>query len=660
MSPEWNETLYRVLIDTSLRAAVIAAIVALILLTLRVRSSSVRHAAWATVLLAMLLLPVLPYLIPSIPISVPVPGGVFQKETKTLDATPTPAAILSSDFKSAPIRGTRHQAFFAPNPKQKPIWPFAATVFYFLGVFIFLSRALLGWRAMSRIARECKPVALGAGIRPELRIFRAPVCESEVVAAPLTVGAISPRVIIPATWRKWPAEKLNAVLAHEFSHIRRRDTLIAPLSHLNRCLFWFHPLAWWLERKLAATAELACDDDAVRTIGGTKLYAEALLDMAKAVRRRGGRLAWEGIGVNGNGFLGQRIDRLLCGELFCEISRFRKAVVAVGCTAAIFLAVACRQKPQAVDVRQNPKLAAQRSQDELSRSLWAKRLRIMTNPVNAPFEFGSGTSVQGLDVDIGNEVGRNLRIEVKWIKAPGPGYKQNRLKRVIDALFGRPPGTLNDYEQLLELLKRGQADILISAIAIDPQKSADFDFSRPYYETGDIIARQRDNSDITNLASLSGRRVGVAAGRPGEAFMAKQKIAGDVVVTKYSSIDDALGALNRREIDAVVGDEPLITYSSVKSFHNTATVPVLINRYQYAAVVQKGKKELLAKINATIDGLKSAGELKRLDERWLGDVRKDALDLQQAESVRLSLVSVAKLTLLLVHVGRGFSPDAKR
>ncbi len=638
MSPEWNETLYRVLIGTSLRAAAIAAIVALILLTLRVRSSGVRHAAWAAVLFAMLLLPVIPYLTPSIPISVPVPGAVFQTKTKTLDTTPTSVAILSSDFESAPIRGTGHPSLSPPNPKQKPIWPVAATVFYFLGILVFVSRALLGWRAMSRIARECKPVALGPVICPELRYFRAPVCESEVVAAPLTVGSIAPRVIIPVTWRQWPAEKLNAVLAHEFSHIRRRDTLIAPLAHLNRCLFWFHPLAWWLERKLAATAELACDDEAVRVIGETKLYAEALLDMAKAVRRRGGRLAWQGIGVNGDGFLGQRIDRLLCGELLCEISRFRKAVVAVGCTAAIFLAGACRQKPQAVDVRENPKPAAQRSQDTLPRSLWAKRLRIMTNPVNAPFVFGSGTSVQGLDVDIGNEVGRNLKIEVKWIKAPGPGYKQNRLKRVIDALFARPPGTLNDYELMLELLKRDQADILISAIAIDPQNSADFDFSKPYYETGDIIARQRDNSDITNLGSLSGRRVGVAAGRPGEAFMARQKTAAGVVLTKYSSIDDALGALNRREIDAVVGDEPLITYSSVKSFHNTAIVPVLIHRYKYVAVVQKGKKELVAKINATIDGLKSAGELKRLDERWLGDVRKDALELRQAESVSLGIL----------------------
>ena len=66
-------------------------------------------------------------------------------------------------------------------------------------------------------------------------------------------------------------------------------------------------------------------------------------------------------------------------------------------------------------------------------------------------------------------------------------------------------------------------------------------------------------------------------------------------------MDDALGALNRTEIDAVVGDEPLITYSSFKSYPNTTTLPLLINKYKYAAVVRKNETELLAKINATID-----------------------------------------------------------
>jgi polar amino acid transport system substrate-binding protein len=282
---------------------------------------------------------------------------------------------------------------------------------------------------------------------------------------------------------------------------------------------------------------------------------------------------------------------------------------------------------------ENPRPVTQKAQQRPSQSLWAKRLLIITDPVNAPFEFGDGTGVQGLDVDIGNEIGKSLNIGVKWVKAPGPGYRENRLILAVETLFGPSSGviSLNDYECLFELLKRGKAEILISAIAIDPNKSADFEFSKPYYDTGDIIAHQRNRFDITDLASLSGKKVGVTAGRPGDIFMATQKTAAGVVVTKYSTMDDALGALNRGEIDAVVGDEPLITFSSVKSFHNTTTLPILINKYKYAVVVRKGKTKLLATINATIDQLKSAGKLKRLDETWFGNVRNDAMDLRQKD-----------------------------
>lgn len=232
-----------------------------------------------------------------------------------------------------------------------------------------------------------------------------------------------------------------------------------------------------------------------------------------------------------------------------------------------------------------------------------KVVRILTDAVNAPFEFGAGTGVQGLDIDIGNEIGKDLGIEVKWVKVTG-------------------------YEHLFELLKNGEGEILISAIAIDPKKAEEFAFSNPYYDSGDAIAHSPSKLDIKDLASLSGKKVGVATGRPGDHFMANQKIASNVTITKFPTMDDALGALNRTEIDAVVGDEPMITYSSFKSFPNTVILPGLVNKYQYAVAVRKNETELLAKINATLDRMKNAGDLKKLDETWFGNVRAEASGLR--------------------------------
>ena len=262
-----------------------------------------------------------------------------------------------------------------------------------------------------------------------------------------------------------------------------------------------------------------------------------------------------------------------------------------------------------------------------------KVVRILTDAVNAPFEYGSGTGVQGFDVDLGNEIAKDLGIEVKWVK-------------------------VNSYERLFELLKGGDAEIMLSSTAVDAAVSPDLAFSAPYYESGDVIAHQRNKFDIKDLASLSGKKVGVASGRPGDAFMAQQKTANNVTIKKYPTMDDALGALNRTEIDAIVGDDPIITYSSFKSYPNTTALPVMINKYKYAAVVRKNETELLAKINATIERLKAAGELKKFEETWFGNVRKDSRGQYENDLEQERLKKAPKsISVSIERISGAFSMD---
>ena len=75
-----------------------------------------------------------------------------------------------------------------------------------------------------------------------------------------------------------------------------------------------------------------------------------------------------------------------------------------------------------------------------------KAVRILTDPANIPFVYGSGTTVQGFDVDIGNEIGKDLGLEVRWIKISG-------------------------YDHLFELLKNGEGELIISTIVIDPERT---------------------------------------------------------------------------------------------------------------------------------------------------------------------------------------------
>ncbi len=227
-----------------------------------------------------------------------------------------------------------------------------------------------------------------------------------------------------------------------------------------------------------------------------------------------------------------------------------------------------------------------------------KAVRIGVAAVNMPFEFGAGTGVQGFDVDVGTELGKDLGYEVKWIKVT--------------------------HDRLIEVLNNGEVEVVISAFGITPERKKLVAFSEPYFTSDTTIARRRDHPEIKDLASLSGKRVGVQGFTSAEAFMRSQPNAGTVTLTSFPTIDDALGALNRTEIDAVVGDQYIMTYSIYKSFGNLMTTGVRLREKPYGIAVRQGEKKLLEQVNATVERLKKSGELDSLREKWFQNVMEQA------------------------------------
>jgi uncharacterized protein (TIGR03435 family) len=73
-----------------------------------------------------------------------------------------------------------------------------------------------------------------------------------------------------------PAQ-LQAVLAHELCHVRRRDNLAAAVHMIVEGLFWFHPLVWWVGARLVEEREHACDEEVLRMGSEPGIYAESIL-----------------------------------------------------------------------------------------------------------------------------------------------------------------------------------------------------------------------------------------------------------------------------------------------------------------------------------------------------------------------------------------------
>jgi beta-lactamase regulating signal transducer with metallopeptidase domain len=99
---------------------------------------------------------------------------------------------------------------------------------------------------------------------------------------PGLVGILRPVILMPrGIGEKLSPTEMGAILAHELCHLRRRDNLTAAIHMLVEALCWFHPLVWWIGRRLVEERELACDESVLADGNHPRAYAEGILKVCR-------------------------------------------------------------------------------------------------------------------------------------------------------------------------------------------------------------------------------------------------------------------------------------------------------------------------------------------------------------------------------------------
>jgi Mg-chelatase subunit ChlD len=289
----------------------------------RIRSSAARHATWTVVLAGMLIQIPLEMVAPTVPL----------KALPALAAPLQPRAVNSARVFVWAARTLAPANRTPAEPAVGGVSSGSILAGLYLAISLLLSgRMALGSWGLHRILRGAKPVdSLG----PD-------VFESDLLAVPGSVGWLRARILLPRTWNEWDAIKLRAVLAHERAHIRRRDWLIRVASHVNVCVFWFHPLAWWLERELARLAEDACDDVALSEVDDREDYAAILVEIARTAGAD-----WGVISMATNSNVIGRVNRILNRRLQVPkpLGRFAWTTLVACSLPVIYLAAAVKLAP---------------------------------------------------------------------------------------------------------------------------------------------------------------------------------------------------------------------------------------------------------------------------------------------------------------------------
>jgi hypothetical protein len=109
-----------------------------------------------------------------------------------------------------------------------------------------------------------------------------PVKSAASFLEPGLIGIFRPVILLPeGLARNLTAAELDAVLAHELSHLARRDNLTAALHMLVETVFWFHPLVWWIGSRLVEERERACDENVLACGNPPLVYAESILKVCR-------------------------------------------------------------------------------------------------------------------------------------------------------------------------------------------------------------------------------------------------------------------------------------------------------------------------------------------------------------------------------------------
>ena len=272
MTSESARFLWSVLLEASLRASVAAALAALVLAVTRARAPGVRHAVWTSIMVAMLAMPLLPHAVPPVRVAALPSADLWPAPSPEFDFARTIDCLGPRRPRTASRAVWPPAAALAPPTSRRVSWAAVGAYLYLTGLFASLVYVAAGWLAMTAIVRRSRPVALPDG---------SIVYESAIVAAPLTAGVFKPRIVLPAVWRAWPADTLRAVVAHERTHITRRDPLIALVARVNRCVFWFHPLAWWLSRGCRRWRSSHATRRPAGPARAPAEYAQVLVDIAR-------------------------------------------------------------------------------------------------------------------------------------------------------------------------------------------------------------------------------------------------------------------------------------------------------------------------------------------------------------------------------------------
>jgi ABC-type amino acid transport substrate-binding protein len=223
-------------------------------------------------------------------------------------------------------------------------------------------------------------------------------------------------------------------------------------------------------------------------------------------------------------------------------------------------------------------------------------LRVGMDASFPPFEsVAADGTLAGFDIDLARELGRRL----------GPAL--SGAEGVEVQFVANLP-----YDGLYDALAVDRVDVVISALVVNPARMADYAYSTPYFDAGQVLV-VREGANIETMDDLEGYTLAVEFGTQGdmEARKRARKVEG-LAIAPYQTAAEALAAVAAGEADAA-----LVDHVSALAASNLVIAGEPVTAEPYAVAVHQDSRHLLQAIDAALAEMQADGTLDALTTKWL-------------------------------------------
>ena len=263
------------IVSIAIKATVILALAFAAVLFARRSRASLRHGVFASLFVALLLLPVAGNLVPANEVALPAAAPQALTAVAAM-STPAPVSELTISEPAERASGWT--------------WMGVAVTVYLVGLSILIAVLASGVWRLRRWSHDAEVWIEGSTVAAEVArdsgIRRAVlVVVSDEVSVPLTFGFRRQTIVMPWAARQWESEAIRRAIRHELEHVRRDDWAMQLVARVACAVYWPHPMVWMAWRRFCLEAERACDDAVVRG-SDASTYADQLVALARTLDRR--------------------------------------------------------------------------------------------------------------------------------------------------------------------------------------------------------------------------------------------------------------------------------------------------------------------------------------------------------------------------------------